>query len=337
MRLTLADIARMAGVSSTTASRVLNGRGEVRPEVRERVERVIQETGYRPLASARALVSRRSEVVGLVLPLGAGEVLEDPYFIELIKSFGAATSARRLAGALFVFDDEHDQDALLDRVVGPRRVDGIIMSAYHVRDEVIERLAEFDVPLVTMGDNTVPERVGSVTVDNYAGGYAVGEHLAGLGRSRIGTVTGPMSSISGADRLRGFRAGLSAHGVTLEADLIREGAYTRESGSTRSGELMDLGADAIFVASDTMATGSLEAARARGLSVPGDVAIAGFDGLPSSEHARPTLTTVRQPIREVVDAALELLADQVDDPASPVRAETFPVELIVRESTAGRP
>lgn len=332
MRLTLIDIARLAGVSRTTASRVLNGRGEVSPEVRARVEQVIAETGYRPLASARSLVSHRSGLIGFVVPIRTGALIQDPYFVALLQGLSHVSARKGLAVALFLFDDESDQDGLIDRVIGPRRIDGVIMSAYHTHDALLDRIAGFDVPTVTMGPNAWPDQFGSVKVDNEGGGRLAGEHLVAIGCRRIALIGGPEDTTSGAERTAGFRSALRSAGLDLPDRLVRTGDYTEASGERLAASLDGETFDGIFVASDAMAVGAIRALRARGLRVPEDVAVVGFDDLELAATSDPPLTTVRQPIDGVADAALDVLVAQIEGDHGPVRHLTLPVELVERAS-----
>ena len=331
-RLTLLDIARLAGVSRTTASRVLNGRGEVSATVRARVESVIAETGYRPLASAQSLVSHRTGVIGFVIPIGTAALFQDPYFGTLLKGISHASAQMNLAVALFLFEEDSDQNGLIDRVVGPRRVDGIIMSAYHTRDSLLDRLADFDVPTVTMGPNRSPEIFGSVQVDNRQGGVLAGRRLVSAGCRRVALIGGPENTPSGAERNEGFRAAIEEGGLDLPAERVRIGDYTEKTGEALGRELLREDFDGIFVASDVMALGAMRALRSAGRRVPEDVSVVGFDDLELAALSEPPLTTIWQPITEMASAALEMLLAQIDDPGS-VHHLVLPVELVERAST----
>lgn len=332
-RLTLKDVATLAGVSRTTASRVLNGRGEVSPEVRARVERVIGETNYTPLASARSLVSQRTGLVGYVVPIRTGAVMQDQYFVSLLQALSRSSARMGLAVALFLSDDEADQGGLIEQVILPRRIDGLLMSAYHTEDFLLDRLADFDIPTVTLGPNGWPDRFGSVDVDNVGGGGIAAQHLAEIGCRQVALIGGPLDTVSGRDRNEGFRTAIKKLGLELPDSRIRYGDYSFGSGATMADELIDEGVDGIFVASDTMALGAIQQLRARGLRIPQDVAVVGFDDLPAAATSDPSLTTIRQPVDGVADRLLHMLVAQLDG-VDEVTRTVLPVELIVRASTA---
>ena len=332
-RLTLKDIATLAGVSRTTASRVLNGRGEVRPEVRARVERVIRETRYTPLASARSLVSQRAGLVGYVVPIRTGAVVQDQYFVGLLQALSRSSARRGLALALFLFDDEADQDGLIEQVILPRRIDGLLMSAYHTEEPLLDRLAGLDLPTATLGLNEWHHKFSSVDVDNVGGGGLAAKHLGEIGCRRVALLGGPPDTVSGRDRNDGFRAMAESLGLEVPDSRVRYGDYSFGSGSSLVGELLDEGIDGVFAASDTMAFGAIQQLRRRGRRVPDDVAVIGFDDLPAASTCDPSLTTIRQPISETADLLLDLLVDQMNG-VGKVAHMVMPVELIARGSTA---
>jgi len=331
-RLTVRDIAALAGVSTTTVSRVVNGRGEVRPSVREHVQSVIDQHHYRPLASATALASQRTGLMGFVVPLRASTLFEDPYFAVLIRELTRAAATRGVTMALFLLDAEGDEseNTLIEQVIAPRRVDAIITSAFHTHERFIDELAGFDVPALTMGDNLYRDRISSVSVDNPSGGELAGAHAASITRGRVAMIGGPADTQSGVDRRIGFVRGLAEAGYTFDDAHFREGDYTRESGETAMRELLAVDPDVVFVASDTMAMGALTALRLAGKRVPEDVAMIGFDDLPFAADLR--LTSVRQPIAEVASRSVDILLGQLQD-SGPTQHEMLRLELIEREST----
>ncbi len=332
--MTLEEVGRLAGVSRSTVSRVINGQS-ASPAAQERVRAVIDRTGFTPHAAARSLASDRTGVLGVVIPSRVHNLFGDPYFGQLLDGMSTASNAAGAILSLFIFHDDVEEQALYPRVVSRGLVDGIILTASRMRDPLLQRLVHGGRPYVVVGRPDEGGTVPHVDVDNRGGARAVAAHLCGLGRRRIACVAAPQHTTAGVDRLEGFLEGLAAHGVAHDPALVVEGDYGQDSGHAGMRALLAHHPDAVFVASDQMATGALRALREAGLRVPADVAVASFDGLPSSAVADPPLTTVRQPIREVGEQAVRLLLRRVQgeeiDPAV-----VLPTELVVRQSTAGR-
>lgn len=332
MRLKLEDIGRMAGVSRSTVSRVVNGEQSVRPEVRRRVEDVIRQTGYTPNAAARSLVSNRSGVIGLVIPSRVHSLFEDPYFARLIQGITLGSNQAGVTLSLFLFTTEEEERELYPRVVESGFLDGVIITATRMGDPLVERMASRDMPLVMVGRPDLPD-VSHVDVDNRAGAELAARHLVETGARRIGLIGAPTNTTTGLDRLDGFTTGLEAYGSGLDRRLHMTGDFSESGGCEAMHELLDRDVDAVFAASDAMALGALRAARERGCSVPDDVAVIGFDGFGASEQSVPPLTTIRQPVNATATRAVEMLVGLVSgELASPV-SEVLPVELVVRATT----
>jgi LacI family transcriptional regulator len=333
VRLKLEDIGRMAGVSRSTVSRVVNGETSVRPEVRERVEAVIRETGYSPNAAARSLVSNRTGVIGLVIPSRVHSLFEDPYFARLIQGITLGSNQAGVTLSLFVAQTEDDERELYPRVVESGFLDGVIITATRMGDPLVARMASRQIPLVMVGRPDLAE-VSYVDVDNRDGARQVARHLVGIGASRIGMIGAPTNTTAGTDRLDGFVAELGEHGRELEPELLVEGDFSEPSGHAAMHALVERGVDAVFAASDTMALGALRAARDLGVDVPGDVAVVGFDGFGASERSLPPLTTIEQPVSDTAGRAVELLLELVAGAQSSPTSVVLPVQLVERESTA---
>jgi len=331
MNLTLEDIGRLAGVSRSTVSRVINDQSSVRQEVRERVQEVISRTGYTPNVAARSLVSGRSGVIGLVIPSRVHRVFEDPYFSRLIQGISAASNRSGTTLSLFLFQNEEEESELYPRVVTSRFLDGLILTATRMADPLLARVPGGEIPIVMIGRPDV-DGISYVNVDNRGGALQAATHLCGLGYERIGLVGAPTSTTAGLDRLNGFVEGLAICGKALSPDLRAEGDFSEASGYAAMQRLIPNRPDAVFVASDTMALGALRALREEGIAVPQDIAVVGFDGLPSSENSIPALTTIRQPITQTGVRAVDLLNDLVNGIAAAPIVEILPVELVVRES-----
>jgi LacI family transcriptional regulator len=330
-KLTLEDIGRLAGVSRSTVSRVINDQASVNPEVRERVRSVIARTGYTPNVVARSLVSGRTGVIGLVIPSRVHALFEDPYFSRLIQGISAASNQAGNTLSLFIFQNEEEEAALYPRVVKSGVLDGLILTATRMADPLLARMAVGEIPLVIVGRPDV-EGVSYVDVDNQGGGLRAATHLADLGYERIGLIGAPVSTTAGIDRLNGFTEGLALRGLSLHPDLRVDGDFSGESGHLAMQQLIPHRPDAIFAASDTMAAGALRALREAGVRVPEDIALMGFDGLPASERSVPPLTTIRQPVTETGARAVQMLNELVSGAAHRPLVEIMPVELVVRDS-----
>ncbi len=332
MRLKLEDIGRMAGVSRSTVSRVVNGEPSVRPEVRSRVEAVIRETGYTPNAAARSLVSNRTGVIGLVIPSRVHSLFEDPYFARLIQGITFGSNRAGVTLSLFLAQNEEEESELYPRVVESGFIDGVIITATRMGDPLVERMASRQIPLVMVGRPDIDE-VSYVDVDNRDGARQAARHLVGIGAERIGVIGAPTNTTAGADRVAGFVAGLAEHDRRLEPDLLVEGDFSEPSGHDAMQVLIDRGVDAVFAASDTMALGGLRAAHERGVAVPDDIALMGFDGFGGSQTSVPSLTTVEQPVAHTAARAVELLLGLVSGEFSSPTSVVLPVELVERAST----
>lgn len=331
MNLTLEDIGRLAGVSRSTVSRVINDQPSVNPAVRRRVQEVITRTGYSPNVAARSLVSGRSGVIGLVIPSRVHSLFEDPYFSRLIQGISTESNKAHNTLSLFIFQNEEEETALYPRVVTSGFLDGLIITATRMADPLLARMVGGEIPLVMIGRPDVGG-LSYVDADNRGGAGLAASHLCSLGYRRIGLVGAPVSTTAGVDRLNGFIEGLARCGNVLHPDLRADGDFSEESGYEAMKKLIPQRPDAVFAASDTMAVGAMRAIREAGLRVPHDIALIGFDGLPTSERAVPPLTTIRQPVTETGARAVQVLNDLIGGQATAPLVEIMPVELIIRES-----
>ena len=333
--LTLEDIGRLAGVSRSTVSRVINDQASVRPDVRERVRDVIRRTGYTPNAAARSLVSGRTGLVGLVIPSRVHSLFEDPYFGRLIQGVSAGCNESKVSLTLFLFQNETEEEALFPRVADPGLLDGLILTATRMQDPLLARLALSDMPVVVIGRPDVAD-VSYVDVDNFGGAKSAASFLCDNGYRRIGLIGAPTDTTAGLDRLAGFVQGLAERGQHLDPRLRVDGDFSQASGYHAMRQLLPHKPEAIFAASDTMAIGAMRALREAGLTIPGDIGIVGFDGSPSSETSDPPLTTVRQRVFGTGARAVDILNRIIDRGHSAPIIEIEPVDLVIRASTADR-
>jgi len=330
-KLTILDVARLAGVSRSTVSRVMNGKDDVRTEVRAKVLRVIDETGFRPSATARSLVSRRTGVLGLAISWRVSQLLEDPYFVRLIRGVSRASNAAGVTLSLFLFETEEEEEELYQRVVAPRLVDGLILVGVRTDGPLLDEVASSGLPMVSLGRVTHRDDVSWVDVENFEGSRRAVQHLVGLGHTRIAAVAAPQQTTAAIDRYDGFAEGM--HEAGLDPELVEFGDWSDEGGYAAMQKLLHHQPTAVFVASDTMAMGALRAINESGLSVPGDLAVVGFDGLPASERSSPPLTTIFQPIPQVGETLIKILLDQINTEAPEPIGKLMPTELIIRESS----
>lgn len=331
MNLTLEDIGRLAGVSRSTVSRVINDQESVSEAVRDRVQEVIKLTGFTPNAAARSLVSGRSGVIGLVIPSRVHSLFEDPYFSRLIQGISAASNESGNMLSLFIFQNEEEEAELYPRVVTAGFLDGLIITATRMSDPLLTRVSGGEIPVVVIGRPDV-ENVSYIDIDNRDGGRQAAAHLCSLGYQRIGLLGAPSSTTAGLDRLNGFVEGLAECGMPLHPGLRVDGDFSEASGFEAMRTLILQQPDAVFVASDTMALGALRALNEADIRVPEDIAIVGFDGLQASENSVPRLTTIRQPVMRAGRRAVAVLSDLISGAVAAPFVDVLPVELVVRDS-----
>ena len=331
-KITIQRVAELADVSKATVSRVLNGYPHVRPEVREKVQRVINETGYQPNNIARLLASDRSSIIGFVISSSAKTVFHDPYFPAITESVSDAAGDNGLIMALFMAHTDGQGHNTVNSILAAGLFDGLILTADAKGTSVFPQQAIPDIPLVFIGRPSEAEGVNYVDADNVQGGYLATRHLIDLGHRRIATI-GSNRNASGEDRVIGYRRALSDAGLAFDERLVAFGDYSLESGYAGMRTLLPYKPEAVFVATDTMALGALRALREAGLSAPDDIALVSHDDLPPAVQADPPLTTVRQPIAKTGQLAVEKLARIIAQGGkAPAEKTVLPVSLVVRES-----
>lgn len=334
MNPTLEEVARLAGVSRSTVSRVVNNQPNVHAETRERVWQAIQQSGYRPHAVARSLVTNRTHIIGMVIPEAVTTLFADPFFPLLLRGATESCNARHYQLMLSLFSDPAKQEEMYQRVLHNSYLDGVVVASTSLQDPLVSMLLRDRVPFVSVGRHT-DSRVHYIDVDNIGGARMAVEHLIRLGHQRIATITGRMDMTSGQDRLAGYRQALQAHHIPVEEELIIEGDFTEGSGAAGIQRLLPTHPTAVFTASDMTAIGALKALRQAGLHVPQDIALVSFDDIPIASAIEPALTTVRQPIERLGSMAVDLLLGILESPSqeeTPAQRIILPTELVVRAS-----
>jgi LacI family transcriptional regulator len=334
--LTLDDIAKQAGVSRSTVSRVINGQPYVRQDVRERVLQVIQVTGFHPNIAARTLAMQRSWMIGLLLPRTVSSFFVDPYFPRLTQGVAQACNQHNFTLGLFLVGTPEDEEKIFPRVSRRGFLDGILVQTGQIGDQLIDRLVNTNLPLVVAGRPFHTNDVSYIDVDNVKAASDAVIHLIHLGYKRFGTITGTINSTAGIDRLEGYRHAILEQGWRIDENLIAEGDFTEKGGYTAMQCLLAAKPEAVFSASDAMAIGAIRAVHEAGLHVPQDVAFIGFDDLPFASQHEIKLTTVRQPIVQFGARAVETLIDLIENGIKPSRHILMDTELVIRDSCGAK-
>ena len=325
-------------MSVATVSRALNGYADVSEATRARVLAAAEALDYTPSAAARTLVTRRSHVVGVVLDTGPEHPdLQHPFFQEVLVGLKERIGAAGFDLLLFASDlpgngfGEHDY---LKRC-RHHRVDGVVLMGVDPADHEVQALVGSRIPAVAVDLDLTGASTSFVMSDNVDGARLAVRHLLELGHRRVGTIAGPAVTRPGRDRLLGYRAQLDAAGIARNVAYEPDGDFYPETGYEAMTRLLALDSPptAVFAASDLMAIGAIRAARERGVAVPRELSIVGFDDIQVAPLVQPALTTVRQDKRGLGAAAAELLVEMLEEPTARPRARSLPVELVVREST----
>lgn len=331
MAVTIRDVAREAGVSVATVSRVLNSSGPVSPGTRKRVEEVAEDLEYIPHGGAQSLITRRTGNLGIILPDLYGE-----FFSQLIRGIDQAT---RAAGYHVLLSSSHADRVELEAALRAMRgrVDALIlMSPDNAPDELLKGVPKGLPVLLLNTDEGGAAPVDTLNVDNRGGAYAAVRHLLSLGRTRVGLIGGTLSNHDARERRDGYRAALSDAGVEEPEAWEVAADFTKAGGQRAARELMAL-ADpptAVFAANDSMAVGALSAFREAGVRVPEDVALVGFDDVPITRYVTPPLSSVRVDLPRFGERAVERVMEMLEDPSShQPRHEVVPTELVIRTST----
>lgn len=331
--LTSHDIARLAGVSQTTVSRVLRDDHRVAPETRERVLKAMADTRFEPNAAARAFRTSRTGSIGVVVAR-----LSNPIYPALLEAIGA-----RLAAAgqrMLVWNAEVGGDLQASQALRQGAVDGVILTTSIAESPFFAEQATPQAPVVLINRTVRGYPGDQVASDNLDGGRRVADYFVAAGRRRIALISGSQQPSTIRDRERGFRAALAAAGIALTADRCQRAAqFSHACGDQSARQLLQCAAppDAIFCVNDVLALGAIDGARALGLRVPQDVWVVGYDDIEMASWGAYDLTTVHQPMPQMVAHAVERLLARIDDPELPVALTCFPNELVVRGSTDRRP
>jgi LacI family transcriptional regulator len=330
-RVTMSDVAREAGVSLMTVSRVLNNKSDVSAETRQRVLDMIARLDYRPSAVARSLVTQRTSTIGLVVPDNA-----NPFFSEVARGVEHAAYAQGYNVFLCNTDEDLERERAVLHSLEEKRVDGVVLCSSRLEDDELRTVIARHPAVVLL--NRRLAGIAAVLVDDELGGRIATEHLLRAGRRRLGFLTGPAASRSGRQRIAGYRAAFAAADLPYSSAWMRPCAPTVEGGRQATRELLGVhpGLTALLCYNDLVAIGALQACAGLHCAVPGELAIVGFDDIPLAALVTPSLTTCRAPRYDLGCEAMRLLLECIN--ASPAQHGEVVLrpELIVRDSAPAR-
>ena len=325
-RPTIDDVAARAGVSIGTVSRVLNGLNRVSPETRRRTLQAIEDLQYQPSNLARGLALRRTKTIGLVIPS-----ITDSFFSGFVR--GVEETATAASYSMLVRSQPwSDEGAAYEQLFTPTQVDGLVLAAINVTRPLLDQLTARGVRVAVCQED-LGGYVPTFLADNYEGARELVEHLVGHGYRRIAYITGSDRTPDSKERLRALRDVLQEHGLALPEAYVMPGDFNTGTGYLAMQALLNLNEppEAVFAANDQMAADAIRAVRERGLQVPGDIAIVGFDDIALANYTAPALTTVRQPTYRMGQLAAEAILEPQSGRGASARV-VLPTELVIRES-----
>jgi LacI family transcriptional regulator len=328
-RVTISDVAREAGVSMMTVSRVINDKGEISPATRQHVLEVIEQLGYRPSSIARGLATQRTGTLGLVVP-----DIANPFFSEVARG----AEDRASAGGYNIFvcntDESPQHELAILEALEEKRVDGLVLCSSRLPDESLCAALEHHPAAVLVNRRPASASAGVILLADELGARVATEHLLQAGHRAVGLLTGPLTSYSGQQRAKGYRAALTAAGLACNPAWVRPCSSQVEGGReavlTLLAECPEV--TALFCYNDLVAVGALLACAEVGRRVPEDLAVAGFDDIPMAALVTPALTTCRVPRHELGEQAMQLLLDRIDGCTEDCNEIVLQTELIVRAS-----
>lgn len=326
---TIYDVARRAGVSAATVSRVINGNATVDTGLAERVQHAMTELDYRPNAVARNLRRSQTSLWAVII-----SDIGNPFFTSLVRGVEDVAQRAGFSVVLCNSDEDQSKESRYVSAALAEKMAGVIISPSGSAANV-NRLLQARTPVVVIDRELPGISADTVLVDNEHGAEMATEHLIKANCRRIACITGPRKVSTASRRLRGYQRALKAHGLSQDSDLVRHADYREEGGYAAMASLLDSGArpDGIFAANNLMTIGAVECLVDRGIAIPGEVAVVGFDDIPWAHLVRPSLTTVAQPTYELGRTAAIMLSERIIDPDRATSAITLHTQLKVRDSS----
>lgn len=327
--VTIYDVAREAGVSDATVSRVFNNKDSVREVTRERVLAAAKKLGYVANLQARSLAGGKINVIGLLIP-----GLDNGYLVEIVRGVDQALGQSGYELMIHTTHRRGNNEADYLQYVANGLTEGILLVVPFLSGDFLHALKEINYPYVLIDEVDDSGQSFSVSATNWQGAYDATNYLLQLGHERIGFITGMLELSSAKDRLNGYLSALQDFGIPSDENLIVHGTFQKETGYTMALQLLELddAPTAIFASNDVMALGAMEGVRAKGLSIPEDVSVIGFDDIPEALISYPKLTTVHQPLVKMGEVSVKLLLDQIENQERLPRRMTLATQVIIRDS-----
>ncbi|MBB6672446.1 LacI family DNA-binding transcriptional regulator [Cohnella nanjingensis] len=330
MQVKIKDVAKRAGVSVTTVSRVLNGEKYVKDDLRAKVNRVIEELGYTPSQIARSLVRKKTNLIGVIVP-----DLTSSFYSTILSSIERVASENEYNLLVCNISEDIDKELKYLNVFQEMRVEGIIIMHEKINEPIRQFIHKIRIPVIFSSVKPMDQSFVSVIVDDYKAAYEATRYLIELGHDAIGFIGGDMRDItSGQNRYSGYRNAMTDQGKKLVYEHIRFGDYKVQSGYDQMKELLriDNPPTAVFAVSDDMAVGAINCIRDQGLRVPEDISVMGFDGSQLTELVRPALTSMEQPIQEMGQVTMNVLLQQIAGESEQAGDVVLAHRIAVRES-----
>ncbi|MFC5401532.1 LacI family DNA-binding transcriptional regulator [Cohnella soli] len=334
MQVKIKDVAKMAGVSVTTVSRVLNGEKYVKDDLKEKVNKVIEELGYAPSQIARSLVRKKTNLIGVIVP-----DLTSSFYSTILSSIEDRASVNGYNLLVCNISEDIDKEYKYLNVFQEMRVEGIIIMHEKINEQIRAFIHKINTPVIFSSVKPMDQKFVSVIIDDYEAAYEATRYLIELGHEAIGFIGGDMRDItSGQNRYSGYRNAMSDRGKKLVFEHIRFGDYKVQSGYDQMKEMLSAGnrPSAVFAVSDDMAVGAMNCIRDHHLRVPEDIAVIGFDGSQLTELVRPTLTSMEQPIHEMGRVTMDVLLKLIGGETLPDGDVILKHRLMIRESSQSR-
>lgn len=333
-KVTIRDVAKLAGVSPATVSLALGGDTRVNEKTRVHVLETVEKLQYTPNEIGRIMRSQKIGAIAFIIPNTSQHVFSHPYFSQLLEGMTEVLNRYSYNLLLSTTPSETEESVAYDKILRNRRADGIILSSASINDLNLLRVVESGFPVVYLGRWFHPD-VLTVERDDFGGAYQATEHLIRLGRKRIIHISGPLDHQEALDRLEGYKQALNDNKLLFERELVIEKDFSRAAGYEAGKQLLkaERQFDAVFAGNDLMAIGVLKAFKERGVKVPEEVSIVGFDDIEMASVVSPMLTTVHQPMKQIGVLAAEKLMAVLNGQEVTEKQSKVTTELIVRESS----